>query len=383
MPKLSSGHWILIVLGIFIVLALVILSRSSVNLARPAPATAPAYKTPTSTLNAKPSTLPILADHIPEFAGITNWWNTNEQPLTVEKLKGKVVLIDFWTYSCINCIRTQPVLRAWWKAYEKDGLVIVGVHTPEFAFEKDPNNVNEAIKKAGLLFPIALDPDYKTWTAYANHYWPAEYFFDREGRLRHTHFGEGNYAESEAVIRELLAENGDVSATSTNVDTTPKFETIKTPETYFGYARAESYANYTELKRDQESTYTLRPLKDNEWTLGGRWLVDPEKAVSLAASNVFRMNVDANAMHLVLGSTDGQPKRVQIFVDGLPAPSEFTSDDVTYSVDERNSEFNTSFFTVSEKRLYRIAKFPKGGRHTVELRLLYPGIEFYAATFGE
>jgi cytochrome c biogenesis protein CcdA/thiol-disulfide isomerase/thioredoxin len=296
------------------------------------------------------SDLPVITDHMPEFQGISQWWNTeNNQPLTPASLKGKVVLVDFWTYSCINCIRTQPFLKKIYDTYKDDGLVIVGVHTPEFAFEKVPTNVQDAITKAGLTYPIALDADYGTWNAYANHYWPAGYFFDRQGRLRFTHFGEGNYDEQEQVIRDLLAEGAPVMDKPTGLDVTPNFALTETPETYFGSARAERFTpNFDSVGSDQ-------------WSTSGSWKVTDEYDSSLDAGNKFRMNIQSNAMYLVLGSMDGGAKRIKIMADGKDIEP----------------------ITVSNRQLYTIAKFPQGGRHVIDLEMLDPGVEFYAATFGE
>jgi len=309
-----------------------------------------------------PSNLPVLADHMPEFQGIWQWWNTeNNQPLTPESLKGKVVLVDFWTYSCINCIRTQPFLKKIYDTYKDDGLVIVGVHTPEFAFEKVPANVSDAIQKAGLTYPIALDADYGTWNAYANHYWPAGYFFDRQGRLRFTHFGEGNYDEQEQVIRDLLAEGAPLTDKPTGLDVTPNFALTETPETYFGSARTERFQNVSEYIDGQAQTFHLQNTTDDTWSIGGQWKITPEYAGSMDAGNHFRMNIQSNAMYLVLGSMDGATKRIKVMADGK-------------EIDP---------IQVKDRQLYTIAKFPNGGRHTIDLEMQDAGVEFYAATFGE
>ncbi len=306
--------------------------------------------------------LPILAERMPEFQKISRWWNTpNDEALTPESLKGKVTIIDFWTYSCINCIRTQPVLKAWYQAYKQDGLEIVGVHTPEFAFEKDPENVDAAIKKAGLTFPIALDPEYETWSAYQNQYWPAKYIFDRQGRLRYTHFGEGKYEETEKIIRELLAEDRAVLAPMTGADSSPDFASIKTRETYFGSSRRENLANRSSAPMAATNTamLTLSPtLQTDEWTIGGAWKTAPDYIES-AGETVFRMKVEANAMHLVLGSTSGT-KRVQVLVEGQ----------------------GEKFIDVGEYQLYTVARWDDAKVHTVELKLP-AGVQMYAATFGE
>lgn len=376
---MKPGAWILIGFGGLILIALAISSlapsampQADMDLVRTSPM--PIFIDPSGVQR---SSLPVLADRMPPFLGITHWWNTpDNRPLTSEDLKGKVVFVDFWTYSCINCIRTQPFMRKMWETYQDDGLVIIGVHTPEFAFEKDPDNVEAAIERAGLEYPIALDPNFETWNAYANHYWPAGYFFDREGRLRFTHFGEGQYAEQEEVIRELLAEGTVLTDAPTGVDPSPDFTTIKTPETYFGSDRMSHLANLDEYKGSTPSTYRLREPQANEWTVGGEWKFEDEYAASLATGNRFRMNVEANAFHIVFGSMNGS-RRVRVLVDGSdPSDAQLTDD-------TKRQPDGSALITITEKDLYRVARFPEAGRHVVELEFLDAGVELYASTFGE
>lgn len=352
-------------IGVGIAAGLVVLIGGAIFILEQAPVNLPMPSLPTQSTSTDGTSsvgLPVLAERMPEFVGISRWWNTsNNEALTPASLKGKVTIVDFWTYSCINCIRTQPVLKAWYQAYQKDGLEIVGVHTPEFAFEKDPKNVDAAIKKAGLSFPIALDAQYETWTAYRNHYWPAKYIFDRQGRLRYTHFGEGEYDKTEQVIRELLAEGGSVTASTTGMDSSPDFAMIKTAETYFGSDRRSHFANRGSVPMDATNTamLTLSPtLATDDWTIGGAWKTDPA-FIETAGDAVFQMKVEANAMHLVLGSTGGA-KRVQVLVDGKA----------------------TSSIDVNEYQLYTVATWADAKVHTVELKLP-AGVQMYAATFGE
>lgn len=338
--NIKAGWIILGVLVILIAISAAVLSMNPAKLDLPS-GIMPITRT---------SNLPVLATRMPDFQGITRWWNTpDDQPLTAESLKGKVVFVDFWTYSCINCIRTQPFMKKIWETYKDDGLVIVGVHTPEFAFEKVPANVEEAFKKAGLEYPIALDPEFATWNAYNNRYWPAGYFFDRKGQLRFTHFGEGSYDEQEEVIRELLAEGTTLTDPMTGAGAVPRFDLTKTHETYFGSARSENFVS------------VFDEVGPNQWSTEGTWSVTPEYAASEQAGNRFRMNMESNAMHLVLGSMSGGSKRIKVIADGK------TLDPIT----------------VSDRRLYTIARFPNGGRHTIDLEILDAGVEFYAATFGE
>lgn len=308
------------------------------------------------------STLPVLSAYtLPEFAGITHWWNTPDgEALTPQKLKDKVVLIDFWTYSCINCIRTYPFLKEMYDKYADKGLVIVGVHTPEFAFEAEPDNVGREIIKNGLKYPIALDPDYGTWNAYNNHYWPAEYFFDGQGRLRRTHFGEGEYDQSEEAIRSLLVENGANLEPMGTAVPTPDFSDIQTNETYFGLNRGDAFMGKTGTAEQDVRLTASDTVDPDKWTAGGTWRFNPEFAETRAPNDVFRFNVAADKLHIVLDSADGTDKSIDVYVDGV----------------------KTGSITVNASTLYDIATFPNGGRHTVELRIKDAGVRFYAATFS-
>ena len=306
--------------------------------------------------------LPVLADKIPEFSGITRRWNTpNNQPLSPADFKGKVVLVDFWTYSCINCLRTLPFLKSLYAKYSPVGLTIVAVHTPEFAFEGEANNVDAAIKNNGLLYPVALDPKYGTWNAYQNNYWPADYLFDASGRLRETNFGEGHYDETEQAVRSLLTEAGVKNLPEAGVtDTVPNFSAIGTGETYFGLARGAAFAG-TPGTAGVDATFTIQAAPSpDKWTVGGTWRFGPQFVEARAANDVFRFNVQANKLHLVLSSADGQDKTIDVLIDGAPAGS----------------------MTVNAPQLYTPAVFPLAGRHIVELRLHGARVRFYSATFS-
>ena len=348
------------IVGILVVVAMVVLSRGPAVVMSPNASSTPAIVS-VSDMGAT-SSLPVYDVTMPEFQGIAKWYNTPDGvALTPASLKDKVVYVDFWTYSCINCIRTYPFLKSIYAKYADKGFVIVGVHTPEFEFEKNPENVAHEIEKNGLKYPVALDADYGTWNAYGNHYWPAGYLFDQEGRLRRVHFGEGGYDETEAAVRSLLEEGGSTLATQTATDMDqPDFSKIKTPETYFGLARGEEFMG-TPGKEDVDTTLTAETtVAQNQWTAGGSWRFTAEYAQANTAGDVFRFKVQASKMHLVLESADGKDKTVDIYVDGQ----------------------KTGRVTVNESTLYDIATFPDAAAHTVELRMEDGGVRFYAATFS-
>jgi cytochrome c biogenesis protein CcdA/thiol-disulfide isomerase/thioredoxin len=291
----------------------------------------------------------------PDFREIGLWLNS--EPLTIDALRGKVVLIDFWTYSCINCLRTLPHVRAWDEAYRDDGLVVVGVHTPEFAFERDAGNVRRAVRDLGVEYPVALDNEYGTWTAWSNRYWPAKYFIDRRGHVRYAHFGEGGYEESERVLRRLLAEDTDAELTSADIaDETPSGE--QTPETYLGYRRLDRFVG-SELVPDRQAAYTIPdyvPLHGVAY--GGRWTVEGERIVAGEGARL-RLRFHAHDVFLVLG-TAGNAGRVDVSVDGS----------------------RLGIVSVTADDLYTLARIPGEKRdHVLDLRFS-PGTEAYAFTFG-
>ncbi len=287
----------------------------------------------------------------PNFTGISGWINTpGGKPLTLQQLHGKVVLVDFWTYSCINCLRTLPHLKAWDARYRKDGLVIVGVHTPEFAFEHVPSNVRTAVKNLGVRYPVALDNKYGTWTAYHNEYWPAEYLIDRSGRVRHTHFGEGEYSQTESLIRRYL---GDATQPMTDVaDTTPQH--FMTPESYLGYGRLERFPGRVTFDRYALYKFPAQ-LAQDDLAYSGSWKVLEQRIVSGPLARL-RLRFAAQKIHLVLGGRGS----VQVVVDGKPLRT----------VPIRG-----------EPRLYTLATFPKLRTGLLELRFSQ-GISGYAFTFS-
>jgi cytochrome c biogenesis protein CcdA/thiol-disulfide isomerase/thioredoxin len=291
----------------------------------------------------------------PEIVGISRWLNTpNERPLSIEGLRGRVVVIDFWTYSCINCLRTLPYLKAWDEAYRDDGLTIVGVHTPEFAFERKESNVRDAVGDLGLKYPVALDNDYGTWEAYSNRYWPAKYFIDRNGDVRYIHFGEGAYKESEQVIRALLAEEGDVPDERAAVgEVDMPGSDLRTPETYLGYSRIDRYRG-TPIGFDTARMYRAQPLIDDHFTFEGQWRVESERAVAGLGARL-RMVFRARDVHLVLSGKGP----VEVFLN-----------------DERRSTVE-----VNGDRLYTLLRLDESKRGVLELRFA-PGVAAYAFTFG-
>ena len=313
--------------------------------------------------------LPILGG-APEFAGTQRWFNTT--PLTMARLRGRVVLIDFWTYTCINCIRTLPYLKAWDERYREQGLSIVGVHTPEFAFERDDSNVSAAIRRQGLRYAVVQDNDYGTWNAYVNQAWPAKYLVDARGRVRYVHIGEGSYEETEAAIRALLAEAGD-GALGAPARPRGRIETTAaraTPETYLGSARAEGFqpVGPTDGTRQYEPAQP-GDLPQSAFSLGGRWRVDRESARAVRDATITA-RVVGKAVHLVLASDGARPRRVRVELDGRPVGARDAGEDVRAGV-----------VTVRAQRLYRLVKLAEAGEHVLRLRF-DRGVSGFAFTFG-
>lgn len=276
----------------------------------------------------------------PEIRDIAAW--VNSDPLTLQQLRGKVVLLDFWTYSCINCIRTLPHLQAWYEAYKSDGLVIIGVHSPEFSFEHELPNVQNAVEEYELTYPVALDNNFSTWRAYSNRYWPASYFIDRDGKVRHTHFGEGDYAENEKVIRALLAEGGHVvTGAMTDITDETSYQQTQTPETYLGYERATRFANENEAVQGTYHAYTLdETLSQNEWSIGGSWKISGEKIIA-GENAVLRLRFTAKYVYLVMGAP--QISTVGVTIDGVEKDAVTIADYTLYPVVSAESVLNGSF----------------------------------------
>ncbi|HET7577013.1 MAG TPA: cytochrome c biogenesis protein DipZ [Sphingomicrobium sp.] len=313
---------------------------------------------------------------LPPLDGLGPWFNS--APLTLKQLRGKVVLIDFWTYSCINCLRTLPYLKAWDAKYRKDGLVIIGVHAPEFAFERDPENVARAIKDLGIRYPVALDNKYVLWKALQNQYWPAHYFVDAQGRIRFRHHGEGEYAMSERVIRQLLAEAGHAPAggmaktSASGTEAAAAFKEIGSPETYIGYYRADRFASPGGLLHDKPKTYAAAPLDLNQWSFEGQWIDQRQSARSLAPGAKISFRFHARDLHLVLGSASGKPVRFRVTIDGR-APG------ADAGVDTKAQGTGA----VTDQRLYQLIrqKGPIRDR-TLTIEFLDPGVEAFSFTFG-
>jgi cytochrome c biogenesis protein CcdA/thiol-disulfide isomerase/thioredoxin len=324
------------------------------------------------------SSLPVEGK-LPSLDGAVTWLNS--APHNAEALRGKVVLVDFWTYSCINCIRTIPYVRAWAEKYKDSGLVVIGVHTPEFAFEKKVENVEQAAKNFKMSYPIAIDSNYKIWRAFSNSYWPALYFIDAKGQIRHHQFGEGNDAGAELVIQDLLAEAAGrkmaaVGATIPSADgaqVAPDLAQMRSEETYVGYDRASGFVSPEDVKPDMAADYSTGDLPLNRWGLKGNWTVGSEKAALNQADGAILYRFLARDLHLVAGpSNPGQPIRFRVTIDGKPPGDDHGTDT------DANGEG-----AIVETRLYQLVR--QSGRvrgRAVEIRFLDPGVSAYVFTFG-
>src|SRR5262245_6836940 len=304
---------------------------------------------------------------LPALSGAVEWLNS--PPLTADALKGKVVLVAFWTYSCINCLRAIPYVRAWAEKYKDQGLVVIGVHSPEFAFEKNVDNVRRAIRDLKIDYPVAIDNAYAIWRAFGNQYWPAHYFISTEGRIRHHHFGEGDYEESEAAIRPLVAEAGKgemaggfVNVNASGVEAAADLIAVQSPETYVGYERTENFASPGGTVRDVRHAYaTPSSLQKNQWALGGDWTVEREKAVLDGPSGRIVFRFHARDLHLVLGpAPDGKPVRFKVSIDGK-----------TPGADHGTDTDADGDGVVSEQRLYQLIRQNESAKdRTFEIEFL-------------
>ena len=328
----------------------------------------------------KQSTGLPVEGNIPSFSGATAW--INSPPLSPQDLRGKVVLVDFWTYSCINCLRALPYVAGWYAKYKDHGLVVIGVHAPEFAFEKNLGNVRRAVTDLGITYPVALDNDYAIWQGFDNQYWPAHYFVDSQGRIRAHHFGEGNYAESETTIRELLGEAGYTDLPPAGIEpgraggvqAPADGAHVQSPETYVGYRRAENFSSAGGIAEDRPKEYQAPgTLSLNHWGLAGSWVVDPEKAMLRTAPGKILFRFFARDLHLVLGpGGDGKPVRFRVLLDGrAPAASHGADTDA----DGQG--------VVKEQRLYQLIRQSGDVReHVFSIEFLDGGVQAYSFTFG-
>jgi len=323
-----------------------------------------------TTAQAQPAAKPLF--------GARQW--LDREPISAESARGKVVLVNFWTYSCINCLRSLPYVRAWAEKYKEQGLVVVGVHTPEFAFEKDPNNVRKAVAALGVTYPVAIDNDYAVWRAFSNHAWPARYFIDAQGRTRHHEFGEGDYAASEKVIQSLLAEAGGkvepgvAKVSAEGAQGAPDFANLRSPETYLGHARSNGFASPGGIRADALATYEAATApRLNQWSLSGSWTVAGEFAASQQAGGRINHRFHARDLHLVMGRAPGSPPvRFRVTIDGAAPGSAHGAD-----IDAEG------YGAIADERLYQLVRQdgPVKARD-FSIEFLDPGARAYAFTFG-
>jgi cytochrome c biogenesis protein CcdA/thiol-disulfide isomerase/thioredoxin len=343
--------------------------------------TTTAMSGPSMMMRAKPSgeseELPVEGP-LPSLDGATEWLNS--KPLTADDLRGKVVLVDFWTYSCINCLRAIPYVRAWAEKYRDHGLVVIGVHAPEFAFERNVDNVKKAIATLKIGYPVAIDNEYKVWRAFDNEYWPAHYFIDAKGQIRHHHFGEGEYDESERVIQKLLADAGDknvatdiVTVNASGAEAASAKGDVGSPETYVGYDRIDHFVSPGGVVQDASHVYAAGMPQLNDWSLTGNWTIGGERAQLNEKDGSIVYRFHARDLHLVLGpASDGNPVRFTVTIDGKPPGA-------AHGVDVDSEGHGV----VTAQRLYQLIRDPGAvADHTFEIRFLDPGAQAYAFTFG-
>jgi thiol-disulfide isomerase/thioredoxin len=310
--------------------------------------------------------------HMPSLGGAVEWLNS--EPLDPAGLRGRVVVVNFWTLTCINWLRTEPYVRAWSSAYRDDGLIVIGAHTPEFLFEHTVERVRQAMRARGIDYPVAVDNGYEVWRAFDNHYWPALYFVDAEGIIRDHHFGEGRYEQSERVIQRLLGvERELVSVEGMGVEAEADWNNLRTPETYLGYDRGENFASPEGTAYDERRLYRLpERLRLNHWALAGEWTIEREKVVLAQAPGSIAYRFHARDAHLVLLSAAGDPIPFRVLLDGeAPGPSHGVD------VDEDGNGL------LRDGRLYQLVRqHDSVGERTLEITLLEPGAEAYVFTFG-
>jgi thiol-disulfide isomerase/thioredoxin len=316
---------------------------------------------------------------LPALERANEWFNS--PPLTASALRGKVVVIEFWTYTCINWLRTLPYVRAWHEKYRHQGLVVIGIHAPEFGFEKDQNNVRRAIQDMKIDYPVVVDNDHALWRAFRNQYWPALYFADAHGRLRHHHFGEGAYEQSEMIIQELLAEAGTsdvsrepVSVNARGIEAAADWQNLRSAENYAGYERTQNFSSPGALVMDKPRLYQLPArLRLNDWALAGDWTVKKDAAVLNTANGRIAYHFHARDLHLVMGApAPGTSVRFRVLIDGLPPATAHGID-----VDQQG------YGTVAEPRLYQLIRQPKPiTDRQFEIEFFGSGVAAFAFTFG-
>jgi thiol-disulfide isomerase/thioredoxin len=332
-----------------------------------------------ATMHPAAAQLPIEG-RMPSLDGATGWLNS--PPLTAAGLRGKVVLVDFWTYTCINWLRTLPYLRAWAERYQDHGLVVIGVHTPEFDFEHDLDNVRREAKRLRVGYPIAVDSDYAIWDAFDNHYWPALYVVDAQGQIRHHRFGEGDYDQSEMVLQRLLTEAGSagdigqglVAVDPGGVEAAADWDSLRSPENYLGAARTENFASANGAVLGTGQVYAVPArLRLNHWALSGDWTVNPQAIVGNQAEGRLVYRFHARDLHLVMApAARGTPVRFRVRIDGEPPGAAHGAD-----VDDQGDG------TLTDPRLYQLIRQPGPvTERTFEITFLDPGVQAYAFTFG-
>lgn len=317
--------------------------------------------------------------HLPDLGGATSWLNS--PPLSPAELRGRVVLVDFWTFTCINWLRTAPYIRAWAQKYRADGLVVIGVHTPEFPFEQDVDSIRAVIERRGIDYPVAVDSDYGVWTAFSNHYWPALYVVDAGGAIRHHHFGEGEYERSERVIQDLLTEAGArnvdrdiVAVEGAGDEAEADWGALGSPETYLGYERTDNFGSPEGAALDEPRTYSVPSrLTLNHWALSGSWTLEPGGIALNTAGGSIAFRFRARDVHLVMGPTAaGRAVPYCVTIDGDPPGSAHGTDT---GEDGRG--------VASERRLHQLVRQREGvGEHTFQVTFDEPGIGAYVFTFG-
>jgi thiol-disulfide isomerase/thioredoxin len=309
---------------------------------------------------------------MPSLGGATGWLNS--EPLGPAELRDRVVLVNFWTLTCINWLRQEPYVRAWSQAYRDDGLIVIGVHTPEFSFEQEIDRVRQATEDRAIDYPVALDSDYAIWSAFDNHYWPALYFVDTGGGIRDQHFGEGRYEQSERVIQELLGIERELTAVEGDgVEAEADWDQLRTPETYLGYGRGNGLASPNGQSLDERRAYELpENLGFNSWALAGEWTIGREQIMLDEAVGSIAYRFHARDAHLVLSPGARAPIPFRVLLDGeAPGPSHGVD------VDEEGNGL------LREGRLYQLVRQHDGvGERTLEIAFLEPGAEAYAFTFG-